>query len=410
MRKSENRELFLEMEKTFQVLKEGCSAPDSLEYFFSLAKRYFEMTKSCEKKEVLILGTSFPEELLRANRILPHWVIGGSLSLGMEIDSKVPRDADAVSRSILGYLARFRKEIDPEIPVLIPVIGDNFRKLAYLVKEEGGNVITMDIAPWVRQEERFSSIVNQLESIMGDLSPFWEFPGENRKLIRGVREVEQAKAVLRTILYDPTVEMKGMLKLFLANTYFYAENLEEWSGHLKTLAEKLYGEDHPSGSQKPGVLIIGSPILFPNYKVPMLLESCGLEILGACSSLTGKVSAGMNGIPEGSRKDILYAMAENTYGTDCSGAYVSNHPLYRQAEHMLDSMDVQGVIFHIIKGQIEYDFELDQMDGLFSERKIPVFRLETDYHDNDIEQLRIRLEAFSELLIQDRIRNEKVIK
>ena len=33
---------------------------------------------------------------------------------------------------------------------------------------------------------------------------------------------------------------------------------------------------------------------------------------------------------------------------------------------------------------------------------IPVFRLETDYQDHDIEQLRIRLEAFREMLSQAR--------
>ena len=74
---------------------------------------------------------------------------------------------------------------------------------------------------------------------------------------------------------------------------------------------------------------------------------------------------------------------------------------------MLDTLDVQGVIFHIIKGQIEYDFELERMEQLFSTHKLPVFRLETDYHDNDMEQLRIRLEAFAELLTQDVDQHEK---
>ena len=69
-------------------------------------------------------------------------------------------------------------------------------------------------------------------------------------------------------------------------------------------------------------------------------------------------------------------------------------------EHLLSSMKVDGVIFHILKGQIEYDFELSRLEPLFDRMDIPVFRLETDYQYQDVEQLRIRLEAFAEMLGQ----------
>ena len=48
------------------------------------------------------------------------------------------------------------------------------------------------------------------------------------------------------------------------------------------------------------------------------------------------------------------------------------------------------------------DFEMTRMEEMFEYYDIPVFRLETDYQDHDIEQLRIRLEAFREMLSQAR--------
>ena len=63
---------------------------------------------------------------------------------------------------------------------------------------------------------------------------------------------------------------------------------------------------------------------------------------------------------------------------------------------------IEGVIFHILKGQIEYDFELERFEAMLSKHNIPVFRLETDYQYQDVEQLRIRMEAFSEMLVQNR--------
>ena len=58
----------------------------------------------------------------------------------------------------------------------------------------------------------------------------------------------------------------------------------------------------------------------------------------------------------------------------------------------------------MLKGQIEYDFELERFETLLSKYSIPVFRLETDYQYQDVEQLRIRMEAFSEMLVQNRYR------
>jgi benzoyl-CoA reductase/2-hydroxyglutaryl-CoA dehydratase subunit BcrC/BadD/HgdB len=72
----------------------------------------------------------------------------------------------------------------------------------------------------------------------------------------------------------------------------------------------------------------------------------------------------------------------------------------RYVEYLVSSMEVDGVVFHILKGQIEYDFALSRLEPLFDREGIPVFRLETDYQYQDVEQLRIRLEAFAEMLGQ----------
>ena len=70
---------------------------------------------------------------------------------------------------------------------------------------------------------------------------------------------------------------------------------------------------------------------------------------------------------------------------------------------------IEGVVYHVLKGQIEYDFELEKIENMLSQYSIPVFRLETDYQYQDVEQLRIRMEAFSEMLVQNRYRKVKKV-
>ena len=76
--------------------------------------------------------------------------------------------------------------------------------------------------------------------------------------------------------------------------------------------------------------------------------------------------------------------------------------MYERIEKLFTEKGIDGVVYHVLKGQIEYDFELGRFEELFEKLDIPVFRLETDYNYQDIEQLRIRLEAFSEILNQRR--------
>ena len=96
----------------------------------------------------------------------------------------------------------------------------------------------------------------------------------------------------------------------------------------------------------------------------------------------------------------LTDLAVQFYRTDCSGAYAKNDTLQEAAADALSDGNISGVVYCVLKGQIEYDFELERVETLCNELNIPVFRLETDYNQQDVEQLRIRMEAFSEMLRQ----------
>ena len=96
----------------------------------------------------------------------------------------------------------------------------------------------------------------------------------------------------------------------------------------------------------------------------------------------------------------LSTLSRRFYQADCSGSYAKNRTLQTAASELLDSRSIDGVVYCVLKGQIEYDFELEHLEMFCGERNIPVFRLETDYNQQDVEQLRIRMEAFSEMLRQ----------
>ena len=71
--------------------------------------------------------------------------------------------------------------------------------------------------------------------------------------------------------------------------------------------------------------------------------------------------------------------------------------IYRIRQMIIDHR-IEGVIYHVLRGCLVYDFEYRKTEEELDKLGIPVIRLETDYNEEDIEQLRIRIEAFIEMI------------
>jgi benzoyl-CoA reductase/2-hydroxyglutaryl-CoA dehydratase subunit BcrC/BadD/HgdB len=65
---------------------------------------------------------------------------------------------------------------------------------------------------------------------------------------------------------------------------------------------------------------------------------------------------------------------------------------------LIDDYQVEGVIYHILKGCHPYDVETKIIEQLMEKKGIPMLKIETDYSPQDVEQLRTRIEAFQETL------------
>jgi benzoyl-CoA reductase/2-hydroxyglutaryl-CoA dehydratase subunit BcrC/BadD/HgdB len=65
---------------------------------------------------------------------------------------------------------------------------------------------------------------------------------------------------------------------------------------------------------------------------------------------------------------------------------------------MIKDHQVEGVIYHVLRGCLVYDFEYQMLEEELGKLNVPIIRVESDYNEEDIEQLRIRIEAFIELI------------
>ena len=362
---------------------------------------------------VVILGTGIPEELVLAAGATPLHILGGNHDACEWADDLVPRDTDPVSRSLLGYLQCLKSD---HLLYLVPLYSDSMRKIAYDLMNQGRKVVTVDFPPdrnasasrrsWTRQMLRMTEAVI-------------EHTG-SRVTVTSLRNAVRRSVRARLTLHEFALmapEYSSVLspsaRILIENSYYYARDLETWTRNLRELMQEMREQirKHQSLSVRkldlrqdvPRILLMGSPVLAPNDKVPVLLDQSGLEIwrqADACINIQYIIPKIRNaGRHPGKMIEII---ANAWYREDASPAYLTNDSMRRRITSLCEFGQIEGVVCHVLKGQLEPDFELAFYEELLEQFQIPVFRLETDYQYQDIEQLRIRMEAFTEMLNQNR--------
>lgn len=366
---------------------------------------------------VVILGTDIPEELVYASGAEPYWLTGGSLASIAWSDGEVPRDTDPVSRSILGFIHRPDGTDFSGALFILPVTGDSMRKIAYQLKAEGRNICLVDIPPDRTDKKAGEKWQRQMQNMMNRIASHTNSPISGSSVRSAVNRVSEARYALTAFLNASCQRpdlIPDVARLLIQDSYYRTDNVDEWTGQLRLLTGETIklAKHFPYARQsRPNVIIMGSPIVFPNYKVPFLVNDVGLNLTECIdSSFLKQYLVFGNKDMTGSRNRMIRRVASVWYENDASPAYIRNDSLFRYVSWLVQNRDIEGVVYHVLKGQIEYDFELERYEKLFAGYGIPVFRLETDYSYQDIEQLRIRLEAFSEMLAQNRYKGVKQAK
>jgi benzoyl-CoA reductase/2-hydroxyglutaryl-CoA dehydratase subunit BcrC/BadD/HgdB len=94
----------------------------------------------------------------------------------------------------------------------------------------------------------------------------------------------------------------------------------------------------------------------------------------------------------------MEALAKQYLSTPCS-VMSPNEGRFDLLSEMIDDFSVDGVIDLTWQACHTYNIEAYSVDEMVTEKKgLPTLHLETDYAESDTEQLRVRIEAYLEML------------
>lgn len=369
------------------------------------------------RPQLIVLGNDIPAEIIYAVCDRPFYVLGGSLGTAHWADELTPRDTDPFSRSSLGWLINPDFDVTENALIVTAVSSDSRRKLISILQNAGRKVEAMDIPPMSATLNATNYYKDQLITLAEKIGKHTGKHLTGRNLKNAVKKVARTHRFWQR--FQSTAHMTGGFisdeaVILVKQCMYFTDSIDEWMIHVSRLIEELEELNRRftlTQKDKPNVIILGSPVVFPNYKVLQLIASAGMRIAAVADSLSLEADLSVPRVKRTVSADkLLNQIVSNHLQAISTGARVNNEGLYSYFLHLVKQLHPDGIVCHILKGQIEYDFELPYIERAAEEACIPVFRLETDYQYQDMEQLRIRMEAFGEMLTQRNIVKRKVKK
>ena len=184
-----------------------------------------------------------------------------------------------------------------------------------------------------------------------------------------------------------------------ASSYLDAGTWARAMGALNDeLERRARANELVSRKDLPRIMITGSPIVFPNLKIPLLVEEAGGMVV-ADETCMGERGMSDPVVPvDASFDGLMRALAIRALRPCPCPTFADNSQRIYRLRQMVRDYRVEGVIYHVLRGCLVYDYEYRLVEEELEGMGIPVIRLESDYTDQDVEQLRIRSEAFVETI------------
>lgn len=250
-----------------------------------------------------------------------------------------------------------------------------------------------DIGKWA---DEIADFAKKVEEVTGR-----KLTAEN--LAEAIKTVNAKRRALARVFEarkaDP-VPISGKDALLMTQIAFFddptrcAEMANKLADELEERIERGFGV-FPAGAKR--ILLTGTPLAIPNWKLHHIVETSGAVIV--CEEMCTGTRYFENLVDESQStlEGQFQALSERYMKNNCA-CFTPNPGRIEDIVRLAKEYKVDGVIDANLKFCTLYDVEKSAVAEALEAEGIPVLSLETDYTDNDAEQLRTRVGAFVEML------------
>jgi benzoyl-CoA reductase/2-hydroxyglutaryl-CoA dehydratase subunit BcrC/BadD/HgdB len=408
MKKTSSVQLAMETKKSLkEIVEDFPNNPEAMDYYYKLASAFAGGDKIDTNGKQVIATTcvQVPTELILAADAHPLRLCAGAYATDQIGAEYLPAKTCPLIKSTLGMMHLDFYQVDQKpLAVINPTTCDQKRKLGEITADLVDiPYYSLELPPtkdteeariyWQKVVKKFTKYI---EHITGNKIT-------RSKLKKSIQKVADAQKEYRTFynLRKGKPIIFGKDAILITNSYFF-DNIENWTSNLKKLnkelEEKVKNEQYVTGSRSPRILLTGSPSIFPNHKIPLLVETLGGVIVAEEFCSTSRMLYDTVAVDEWFLYDMIPALADRYLKPCTCPNFTPNEDRKRRLLEMIKEFSIDGVIYQSFAGCQLFDMESRKVGKILEEHGKAMLFIETDYSPEDNGQISTRVEAFIESL------------
>lgn len=286
--------------------------------------------------------------------------------------------------------------------IIAPSPCDAKLKLGEALKEIGP-VLTMNI-PRVKEGESIRrQWIEEIKNVRDTLEKITGRKTDKKSLKRSIIKYQKAHKAWRTLLSQKRkANVIWGRDFLLVGWVSFIDDIERWTRGVTKLTKEL--KNMASAGElvarfnTPRVMLAGSPVVWPNWKLPNLLEESGAIIVSdeLCSGTRTFYDPVVT--DEWTKRAMIEAIAER-YLYPCTCPCFS--PNVEREDNFIREIEesrAEGVVFHVLQGCHLHTLDASRLSRPLKDKGIPVLTIRSEYQDGDIGQIKVRVEAFLEMI------------
>ncbi|NPV89839.1 MAG: 2-hydroxyacyl-CoA dehydratase [Firmicutes bacterium] len=358
-----------------------------------------------QKKGGKVFGTFcvyVPDEIIIAAGGIATGLCGGSQFWVPAGEQVLPRNTCPLVKASVG--ARLSRTC-PFFRIADMYIGETTcdgKKKAWEVLAQDVPVHVMDL-PQMKRDKDIQAWVEEIKTLMAVVEKATGHKVTVAALADSIKLINRKRLALNR-LYNTRkhapVPISGKDALLAVQIAFY-DDPERFTTMTNALCDELEqrietGEGvFPAGA--PRIMIAGTPMAIPNWKLHHVVETSGAAVVVE-ESCTGTRYFENQVDESGTTIDEqIQALAERYMKTNCA-CFTPNPGRVQDILRLAKEYRVDGVIDYNLQFCGLYSTESYLVQQALKEAGVPVLQIETDYGEQDGEQLKTRVQAFLEII------------
>ena len=383
--------------------------PKAMEYFdfvvgeiHGLRVKELMDHKASGGKVVGLFCVFVPEDLILAAGAIPVGLCAGTQSSVPDAEEVLPRNTCALIKSSFGFKVG---RTCPYVQASDFVIGETTcdgKKKMYEILAEYHPTYVMEV-PQKKTSLGRELFLEELRGLKTKLESETGVTITAARLAEATALIEAKRRALQRLhsaRKARPVPISGLDVLLVTQIAFYDDAVrftDKVNGLCDELEGRIAGGEGVAPADAPRVLVSGSPMAIPNWKMHRILEDSGAVVIGEESCTGTRYFGRLTGRNDGTLDGQLAAIADRQLETHCA-CCTPNDERTDDILTLARDWAADGVVHYNLQFCHTFANEAVKVEKALAIEDIPLLRIETDYSDEDMGQLKNRVDAFLEMI------------